>query len=664
MTWKWIDRKNVGSGECGCDRGVRVCPVEDRSIRRDAMNSCERKSKHVLKAALRQLRRILVAVALVCVAFAGWASAQTASKADSDKENARKPDLAKEPTLYVVGYAHLDTEWRWEYPQVINEYLRKTLDDNFALFGKYPHYVFNFSGANRYRLMKEYYPADFAKLTQFVHTGRWFPAGYSIEEGDVNAPGAEAIIRQILYGNEWFRKEFGSASAEYMLPDCFGFPASLPTILAHSGVKGFSTQKLTWGSSADAGGPESREKTPEGTPFNVGVWVGPDGESVLAGLNPGSYSGGIYTDLSKLLPEAPPDTALEKIQAEIQTLRERLEKVQKSGQQLDQKDIQEFRGLQSQREALMKMDQDRARERFQDDWAARVENNGKVSGLFADYHYYGTGDVGGAPDEESVKRLEAIVTKGAASLPPLGAFYFSRQSHPEWPEAKVGEGPVHVLSATADQLFLDITPSEAAGLPRFTGEMELTNHSAGSLTSQAYQKRWIRKEELLADAAEKASIAAEWVGARAYPRERLNNAWTLAMGGHFHDIAAGTATPKSYEFAWNDDVIAMNQFAGILNNATEAVAAGLDTETKGVPLVVFNPLNIAREDIVEAKLDVPDGMPNSVQVVAPDGKDVPAQFSGGKVIFRAQVPSVGYAVFDVQAGGSENNASQLRVSKN
>ncbi len=72
------------------------------------------------------------------------------------------------------------------------------------------------------------------------------------------------------------------------------------------------------------------------------------------------------------------------------------------------------------------------------------------------------------------------------------------------------------------------------------------------------------------------------------------------MGGHFHDIAAGTATPRSYEFAWNDDVIALNQFAGILSNATEAVTAALNTEAKGVPLVVFNPLNIAREDLVEA----------------------------------------------------------------
>src|SRR5260370_25057397 len=109
-----------------------------------------------------------------------------------------------------------------------------------------------------------------------------------------------------------------------MLPDCFGFPASLPTILAHSGVKGFSTQKLVWGSSARGGGPESREKTPEGTPFDVGVWVGPDGESVLAGLNPGSYSGGIETDLSKPLPPLPPNTALEDLTKKVQEARQKI----------------------------------------------------------------------------------------------------------------------------------------------------------------------------------------------------------------------------------------------------------------------------------------------------------------------------------------------------
>jgi alpha-mannosidase len=580
----------------------------------------------------------------------------------SAEESTDKPDLTKQPTLYVVGYAHLDTEWRWEYPQVIDEYIRKTMEDNFTLIDKYPHYIFNFSGANRYRFMKEYFPADFARLKKYVNEGRWFPAGSSMEEGDVNAPSAEGIIRQVLYGNDWFRKELGKASAEYMLPDCFGFPASLPTILAHSGVKGFSTQKLVWGSSAPAGGPESPEKTPEGTPFNVGVWVGPDGESVLAGLNPGAYDGGIETDLSKPFPPLPADAALLEIRAKLQAMRAKLDREQNSGQASDPNDIEESIHLRNEARAFSRVDQDRIQERHQNDWAARVELNGQVSGVFTDYHYYGTGDIGGAPREESVKRLEAIVTQGMASLPPQTGFLF--RQHGETPPAKVGDGPVHVISANAEQMFLDITPAEAAGLPRYTGEMELTNHSAGSLTSQGYQKRWIRKEELLADAAEKVSITANWLGARSYPLDRLNDAWTLAMGGHFHDIAAGTATPKAYEFAWNDDVIAMNQFAGVLTNATEGVAAALDTEVKGVPLVVFNPLNIAREDVVEASVDFPGGMPKEVRVTASDGNEVPAQISNGKVLFLAKAPSVGYAVYDVQPAddGAAASGTELRVS--
>ena len=595
-------------------------------------------------------------ILLACFALLCALQAQTANPPDLT------PDLTKLPTLFVVGYAHLDTEWRWEFPQVINEYLRRTMEDNFKLFEKYPHYVFNFSGANRYRLMKEYFPADFVSLKMYVAQGRWFPAGSSMEEGDVNAPSAEGIIRQVLYGNEWFRKEFGKASAGYMLPDCFGFPASLPTILAHSGVKGFSTQKLVWGSSAPGGGPESQEQTPDGTPFNVGVWVGPDGESVLAGLNPGAYDSGIVTDLSMPLPSMPPNVALAELQKNVDMLRQKLVQADKSGKPYDPKDMSEYLKLRSDRDSLAKTQADRELERHQGDWAARVELNGKVSGVFTDYHYYGTGDIGGAPDEESVQRLEAIVTKGSASFPPEEEYFDSGASHPAWPAVKVGDGPVHVISATADQMFLDITPAQAAGLPRYTGEMELTNHSAGSLTSQGYQKRWIRKEELLADAAEKTSIIAEWLGASSYPMQRLNDAWTLAMGGHFHDIAAGTATPKAYEFAWNDDVIAMNQFAGVLSSATARVAAALNTETKGVPLVVFNSLNVAREDVVEASVDFPDGMPSAVHVAGPDGKDMPAQISNGKVIFVASVPSVGYAVYDVQPGASRAG-SHLRVSK-
>src|SRR5437764_658181 len=166
-------------------------------------------------------------------------------------------DLTKGNTMYVVPYAHLDTQWRWAYPQVISEFIPNTLHKNFALIDKYPHYVFNFSGSRRYEFMKEYYPADYERLKGYVKAGRWFPAGSSVDEGDANVPSAESLIRHELYGNRFFKKEFGVYSKEFMLSDCFGFPYALPSILAHCGTIGFSTQKLTWGSAV-------------GIPFKVG----------------------------------------------------------------------------------------------------------------------------------------------------------------------------------------------------------------------------------------------------------------------------------------------------------------------------------------------------------------------------------------------------------
>jgi alpha-mannosidase len=525
------------------------------------------------------------------------------------------PDITKVPTLYVVPYAHLDTQWNWDFPQSISEYLLKTMRVNFDYFEKYPHYVFNWTGSNRYRLMKEYYPSDYARMKQYVAAGNWYPAGSSVEEGDVNLPSAESIFRQVLYGNNYYRKEFGKASSEYMLPDCFGFPASLPTILAHAGVRGFSTQKLNsgWQPAPVVGGPDSPEGTPEGIPFNVGLWEGPDGTTVLAALNPGTYVGGVRSDLSKSA-----------------------EAAKTSG-------------------------------RREEDWSSRIDRDGRLTGVFADYHYIGSGDIGGAVDEESVRLLEATVTKGMAVLPQTRSLD-SRAGEqispaPTGVPVRMGDGPVHVISSGADQMFLDIKPDMTSKMPRYKGDLELINHSAGSLTSQAYHKRWNRKNEILADGAEKASVAADWLGGRPYPLTRLNDAWTLVMGGQFHDTAAGTANPRAYEFAQNDDLIALNQFAGVLTSATQTIASAMNTESKGIPVVVYNSLNIAREDVVEASVHFPGGQPTGVQVFGPDGRAVPAQMQDGKILFLATAPSVGYSVYDVQSASPSSQLGTLKVTE-
>jgi alpha-mannosidase len=493
-------------------------------------------------------------------------------------------DLAKQPTLFVVGYAHLDTQWRWTYPQTIREFLANTLHDNFKLIERYPDYVFNFTGARRYQFFKEYYPAEWEQLKSYVSAGRWFPAGSSVDENDCNMPSGESLVRQVLYGNRFFRRELGAASEEYMLPDCFGFPAALPSILAHCGVKGFSTQKLTWNAVVPI-------------PFKVGVWEGPDGRSVIAALDPGEYVGEIKDDLAT-----------------------------------------------------------------DETWLKRIRADGDASGVYADFHYYGTGDVGGAPKEASVQMLEkSLETKG----------------------------PVRVVGGRADAMFRAIPRDEQSKLPRYKGELELTEHSAGSLTSQAFMKRMNRKNELLADAAEKASVAAAWLGGREYPAQKLEAAWTLVLGSQMHDIVSGTALAKGYEYAWNDEILAANQFASVLEDAAGVVAGMMSTkgartsggqadaradaqagaQSDGLPLVVFNPLSLEREDVVEAALAVDTNAVQGVRVTGPDGKQVPAQILDAKdglmrIAFLAKVPPVGFAVFTTQLHGEAlPSESSLQVDE-
>ncbi|MCA9294032.1 MAG: hypothetical protein KDA20_09485, partial [Phycisphaerales bacterium] len=124
-------------------------------------------------------------------------------------------DLSKDKTLYAIGYAHLDTQWRWDYSTTIDRFILDTLDQNFERFEKYPDYVFNFTGSVRYEMMKEYYPQRYERLKHYIADGRWFVSGSSVDEGDANVPAPESIIRQVLYGNNFFRREFGKESADY-----------------------------------------------------------------------------------------------------------------------------------------------------------------------------------------------------------------------------------------------------------------------------------------------------------------------------------------------------------------------------------------------------------------------------------------------------------------
>lgn len=265
------------------------------------------------------------------------------------------------------------------------------------------------------------------------------------------------------------------------------------------------------------------------------------------------------------------------------------------------------------------------------------------------FKYFGTGDVGGGPTEESVQFVE----KALASQNPA----------------------LEVRNTSPDQLVKDLTPAQRAALPEYNGELILKTHGTGCYTSQAAMKAFNRQNELLADNAERAAVAAEYVGGLAYPADRLREAWVRFLWHQFHDNLTGTCIPQAYQFSWNDEIASLNQFAGVLTSSASAVSSLMDTQGAGIPLVVYNPLSSPRRDVVDATVRL-GGPAAAIRVVdASTGRVVPSQVAGTsaagtRILFVADAPSVGFKVFHVTGGGAGGEAKaspyvpSLRVTAN
>jgi alpha-mannosidase len=229
-----------------------------------------------------------------------------------------------------------------------------------------------------------------------------------------------------------------------------------------------------------------------------------------------------------------------------------------------------------------------------------------------------------------------------------------RTADAQWVQHSIlSDGPIQVTSSFSDQIFRDLTPSQVAQLPRYDGELLLTTHGTGSYTSQSALKRWNRNSELLADAAERASVLADWHGVQPYPAKALYDAWVRFLIQHFHDILPGTSTADVYPFAWNDILIALNRLGSLLTDSLGALSQLLDTEVQGIPLVVFNPLAMNRSDLVQAVVRFPHAAPEFIAVFDPEGTEALSQILNRgddwlDILFLAHLDSVGLAVYDVR----------------
>ncbi len=188
-----------------------------------------------------------------------------------------KPELEKsggDASLHItgIGHAHIDLAWLWPIRETIRKGARTfaTVDKMMEL---YPEYKFGFSQPQLLFWMKLYYPELYRRLQKRVQEGRIECQGAMWVECDTNLTGEEALVRQILYGSRFWKKEFNFEVDNIWLPDVFGYSAALPQIMEKSGLKYFMTQKMSW----------SEHNV---FPHHTFIWKGIDGTEVLAHMLP------------------------------------------------------------------------------------------------------------------------------------------------------------------------------------------------------------------------------------------------------------------------------------------------------------------------------------------------------------------------------------------
>lgn len=181
------------------------------------------------------------------------------------------------PEFYAIGNGHIDMAWLWPMDETCRKTAR-TFSAQLRLMDEYPDYKFIQSQPALYEMCREHYPQLFERIKQAVKNGQWIADGGMWVEPDTNMSGGEALIRQILYGKNYYKKEFNVDSEVLWLPDTFGYTAALPQILKGCGMKYLVTQKIFWSYDGI-----------EQFPYHYFNWEGMDGSKIVSFL-PTSYT--------------------------------------------------------------------------------------------------------------------------------------------------------------------------------------------------------------------------------------------------------------------------------------------------------------------------------------------------------------------------------------
>jgi alpha-mannosidase len=197
--------------------------------------------------------------------------------------------------LHMIGSAHIDPVWLWQWPEGYQE-VRATFQSAIDRMDEYPEFVFTTDSVVYLAWVEESDPELFARIRERVAEGRFQIIGGWWVEPDCNIPAGESYVRQALYGQRYLHDRFGITATTGSNFDSFGHNASLPQLLRKSGLDSYVFLRP---------GPLERE-----LPGPYFWWESADGSRVLAYRIPHEYcspGGQIDEHLERALAQLPAD---------------------------------------------------------------------------------------------------------------------------------------------------------------------------------------------------------------------------------------------------------------------------------------------------------------------------------------------------------------------
>ncbi|WP_309380241.1 glycoside hydrolase family 38 C-terminal domain-containing protein [Cerasicoccus frondis] len=137
--------------------------------------------------------------------------------------------------LHLIGNAHLDPVWLWDWPEGMNEGIA-TCRAMVEMLKTFPRFHFIRGEAALYDYVEKNAPRLFHEIGELIAEGRWEIVGGNWIQPDTNLPATESLLRQFIRGKRYFRERFGVDVTAAWAADSFGHSAGMPEILTAAGM--------------------------------------------------------------------------------------------------------------------------------------------------------------------------------------------------------------------------------------------------------------------------------------------------------------------------------------------------------------------------------------------------------------------------------------------